>query len=85
MVIGSVTPSRLVFAGSLAAAVAVVAALGGPLPWSTALLWGPLVAIGVALGMGWLAQRRFGGSTGDVLGATAELATMAVLLVLALQ
>jgi cobalamin synthase len=35
--------------------------------------------------MGWLARRRFGGSTGDVLGATAELATLAVLLVLALQ
>ena len=85
MVIGSVTPARLVIAGSLAAAVAVVAALGGPLAWSAALLWGPLAAVGVALGMGWLAGRRFGGSSGDVLGATAELATVAVLLVLALQ
>ncbi len=85
MVIGSVTPARLVIAGALAGVVAVGAAIGGPLPWSTTLLWGPLAAVGVALGLGRLAQRRFAGSTGDVLGATAELATVAVLLVLALQ
>jgi adenosylcobinamide-GDP ribazoletransferase len=84
-VLGSVTSARLVISGALAAAVAVAAALGGPLAWSSALLWGPLAAVGVALGMGWLAVRRFGGSTGDVLGATAELATLSVLLVLALQ
>ena len=85
MVIGSVTPARTVVAGTLAAVVAWVAAATGPLPWATALLWGPLAAVGVALGLGWLAQRRFGGSSGDVLGATAELATLAVLLILALQ
>ncbi len=85
MVIGSVTPARTVVAGTLAALVAWVAAATGPLPWVTALLWGPLAAVGVALGLGWLAQRRFGGSSGDVLGATAELATLAVLLILALQ
>jgi len=84
MVIGSVTPGGLVIAGALAALVAVVAAMAGPLPWSAALLWGPLAAVGVALGTGMLAQRRFDGSTGDVLGATAELSTLAVLLVLAL-
>jgi adenosylcobinamide-GDP ribazoletransferase len=85
MVIGSVTPTRTVIAGALAAVVAGVTAATGPLPWATALLWGPLAAVGVALGLGWLTQRRFGGSSGDVLGATAELATLAVLLVLALQ
>lgn len=85
MVIGSVTPARLVIAGALTAVVAVIAATAGPLPWSEALLWGPLAAIGVAIGLGWLARRRFGGSTGDILGATAELATVAVLLVLALR
>ncbi len=85
MVIGSVTPARLVVAGVVSAVVAVAAAGAGPLPWPTALLWGPLAAVGVALGLGWLARRRFGGSTGDVLGATVELATVAVLLVLALQ
>lgn len=85
MVIGSVTPARLVIAGILAAVVATVAATAGPLPWSAALLWGPLAAIGVALGLASLARRRFDGSTGDVLGATAEAATLAVLLVLALQ
>jgi adenosylcobinamide-GDP ribazoletransferase len=84
-VIGSVIPARLVIAGALAAAVALIAAWAGPLPWSAALLWGPLAAVGVAGGLGWLAHRRFEGSTGDVLGATAESATMAVLLVLALH
>jgi len=38
----------------------------------------------VVVAMGRLAHNRFGGSTGDVLGATTELATTAVLLVLAL-
>jgi adenosylcobinamide-GDP ribazoletransferase len=85
MVIGSVTPTRTVVAGALSAVVAGVAAATGPLPWATALIWGPLAAVGVALGLGWMAQRRFAGSSGDVLGATAELATLAVLLVLALQ
>jgi adenosylcobinamide-GDP ribazoletransferase len=84
-VIGSATPARLVIAGTLAAMVAGVATTTGPLPWVTALLWGPLAAIGGALGLAWLAQRRFGGSSGDVLGATAELATLVVLLVLALR
>jgi adenosylcobinamide-GDP ribazoletransferase len=84
-VIGSVTPARTVIAGALSAAVAGIAAATGPLPWATALLWGPLAAVGVAFGLGRLAQRRFGGSSGDVLGATAELATLAVLLILALR
>jgi adenosylcobinamide-GDP ribazoletransferase len=84
-VIGSVTPARMVVAGVVTAVVAVAAAGAGPLPWSTALLWGPLAAVGVALGLGWLARKRFGGSSGDVLGATVELATVTVLLVLALQ
>lgn len=85
MVIGSATPSRLVVAGTLTALVAVVVATTGPLPWSAALLWGPLAAVGVALVVGRLAERRFGGSSGDVLGATVELGTVAVLLVLALR
>ncbi len=85
LVIGSVTHARLVIVGVLCAVIAVVAAMSGPLPWSAALVWGPLAAIGVALGLAQVAQRRFGGSTGDVLGATVELATVAVLLVLALQ
>jgi adenosylcobinamide-GDP ribazoletransferase len=84
-VIGSVTPARMVVAGVVTAVVAVAAAGAGPLPWSTALLWGPLAAVGVGLGLGWLACKRFGGSSGDVLGATVELATVTVLLVLALQ
>jgi adenosylcobinamide-GDP ribazoletransferase len=84
-VIGSVTPARMVAAGVVTAVVALAAGGAGPLPWSTALLWGPLAAVGVALGLGWLARKRFGGSSGDVLGATVELATVTVLLVLALR
>ena len=85
MVIGSVTPPRLALAGGLTALVAAGAVAAGPLPWSAALLWGPLAGLGIALGLVRVALRRFGGSSGDVLGATAELATLAVLLVLALQ
>ena len=85
LVIGSMSASRLVTAGLLSGGVAVVATLAGPLPWSGSLLWGPVAAVGVALWLGRLARRRFGGSTGDVLGGTAELATTAVLLVLALR
>ncbi len=84
-VIGSVTPVLMVTAGIVTAVVALVVGVAGPLPWPIALLWGPLAAIAVALGLAWLARRRFGGSTGDVLGATVELAVVAVLLVLALQ
>ncbi len=85
LVIGSMSTPRLLIAGLLSGGVAVVATLAGSLPWSGSLLWGPLAAVGTALWLGRLAQRRFGGSTGDVLGATAELATTAVLLVLALR
>jgi adenosylcobinamide-GDP ribazoletransferase len=85
LVIGSMSTPRLLIAGLLSGGIAVLATLAGSLPWSGSLLWGPLAAVGVALWLGGLARRRFGGSTGDVLGATAELATTAVLLVLALR
>ena len=85
LVIGSMSTPRLLIAGLLSGGAAVVATLAGPLPWAWSLLWGPLAAIGMALWLGRLARRRFGGSTGDVLGATAELSTTAVLLVLALR
>jgi cobalamin synthase len=38
----------------------------------------------VAVALGLVARRRLGGSTGDVLGATVELATTGALLLLAL-
>jgi len=83
-VVGSVTPSRLALAGALTAVVCVVEAATGQVGWADALLWAPLAAVLVALALGRVAQRRLGGSTGDVLGASAELATAAALLAMTL-
>ena len=85
LVIGAVTPARLVIAIALTVVIAVACVALGPLPLAPSLLWGPAAAAVVAVTLGRLAHSRFGGSTGDVLGATAELATTAVLLVLALS
>jgi adenosylcobinamide-GDP ribazoletransferase len=84
-VVGSVTPARLLLAAGAAAVVAVLVTWTGPLPWTAALLEAPLAAVLVAVLVARTALRRFGGSTGDVLGATIELATAAALLVLALR
>jgi adenosylcobinamide-GDP ribazoletransferase len=83
-VLGSVTPGRLVLALLTTAPVALLAAAWGQLPWLGAVLGMPLAAGAVAIGLARIAARRLGGSTGDVLGATVELATAAALLVLAL-
>jgi adenosylcobinamide-GDP ribazoletransferase len=64
-----------------------------PAAWWTVLAaaglaLGPRAAIGVALGaalvvaLSWHTARRFGGMTGDVIGAAGELATTAVLVAL---
>jgi len=69
----------------LVAAVLTLAALGG------AVALGAIYAAAVAAGLGCavlltaLATRRLGGITGDVLGAAAELATAACLLVTAIS
>jgi adenosylcobinamide-GDP ribazoletransferase len=49
------------------------------LPAGSAGVWGVGAAALAALGLGLLAKRRFGGVTGDVLGATAKLAETAAL------
>jgi adenosylcobinamide-GDP ribazoletransferase len=84
MVVGSVSGRWLAVAAASTVLIGLVAATAGPLPAGRALFWAPAAALLVAVGLGRLAQRRFGGSTGDVLGATAELATTAALLVFAL-
>lgn len=84
LVVGSVTPRLLALATGLMVVVGGVQAASGYLDWTTAVLWVPLTAIAVALVVARTCSRRLGGSTGDVLGATAELATLATLLVMAL-
>jgi adenosylcobinamide-GDP ribazoletransferase len=84
LVMGAVTPRRLGVAAALTTVVAVVQVANGLLPGSVGLLWAPLAAVLVTGGLARIARRRIGGSTGDVLGATAELATTAALLTMAL-
>ncbi|MCU0301343.1 MAG: adenosylcobinamide-GDP ribazoletransferase [Candidatus Nanopelagicales bacterium] len=84
VVVGTVTPARLVLAVAGTALVAVGATWGGPLPALEGLLLMPLAAAAVAVLLTRVAARRFGGTTGDVIGATTELAAAAALLVLAL-
>ncbi len=79
--------------GGLGALVAGSQPWWVPAAWWTALAaaglaLGPRAMIGVALGaalvvaLSWHTARRFGGMTGDVLGAASELATTVVLVVL---
>lgn len=84
LVAGAVTPRRLGVAAVLTAVVATVQVASGFLTWSVGLLWAPLAAVLVTGALARIAVRRIGGTTGDVLGATAELATTAALLTMAL-
>lgn len=71
----------LLIGAALTAAVAGASLLAG-LPW-----WQGVLAVAVAAATSWyvvrLAVRRLGGVTGDVLGASVEVAAAALLLVLA--
>jgi adenosylcobinamide-GDP ribazoletransferase len=60
--------------------VALVLAVALALPAGAAGLWGIAAAALAALALGLYARARFGGVTGDVLGATAKLAETAALL-----
>lgn len=84
LVIGAVSARMLAVALSLTLVVGAVQALNDYLAWPVALLWAPGASIVVAVVLARVAARRFGGSTGDVLGATAELAAAAALLVMSL-
>jgi adenosylcobinamide-GDP ribazoletransferase len=64
-----------------AAALALLIALLS-LPWVEALV-AALVAVAIAIGMGWLAQRQIGGQTGDVLGGAEQVGETAILVLLA--
>lgn len=84
LVVGSVTPRRLGVAVVLAGVVALVEAATGYVPWLVGVFGAPLAAVATAAVVTRIAARRVGGTTGDVLGATAELATLAALLVMVL-
>lgn len=85
LVVGAVTPKRLAIAAGLATVTAVVQVVAGYVPAGVALVWAPLAGVVTAVALVRLAARRLGGVTGDVLGATAELATTAAMLVMALS
>jgi adenosylcobinamide-GDP ribazoletransferase len=82
-VAGSVEPFGLVTALALTAAGCALAGLVSGFDW-----WaGPLAVVLVVVGAGLLvhrAGRRFGGITGDVLGAAVEVGTAAALLAVAI-
>ncbi len=84
LVVRSVTPRRLAVAVGLVAVVALMLVATGLLGWMPALAGAPLAAVVTAVVVTRIAARRLGGTTGDVLGAIAELSAAAVLLVLAL-
>ena len=78
-VAGSVTTSVLVTIWVLTGAVAAVVAQPAGVSWWHGI-GAVLLGAGVAYGVVRLAVRRLGGITGDVLGATVELALLAMLL-----
>jgi adenosylcobinamide-GDP ribazoletransferase len=84
LVVGSVRPGLLAAAALTAGAIALVPVAADLLAWQRSLVLAPAAAAGTAAIVTRIAARRLGGSTGDVLGATCELATAAALLALVL-
>lgn len=74
--VGRVTPATAWLAAGIGIAAALVLT-GLQAPW--ALIW----AAAATLAMGWLARAAIGGQTGDILGATQQVAEVAVLASLA--
>lgn len=83
LVVGAVGPGLLGLAGAQTVAVAVMAVTAGDLEPLRGLVAAPLAAMVTTAFLLRLAERRLGGVTGDVLGATIELGCAASLLVLA--
>jgi adenosylcobinamide-GDP ribazoletransferase len=71
-------PSAVVAGNSVVAALAIGVLAAGPGSLAALL---PVAATTLALG--WLARRRIGGQTGDILGAAQQLAEAAILVTLA--
>jgi adenosylcobinamide-GDP ribazoletransferase len=65
--------------GAVTVVLGLGIALGLALPAGAAGLWGAGAAVAAALVLGLIARSRFGGVTGDVLGAAAKLAETAAL------
>ena len=76
-------PAQIALATILAVLVLVAAAYGGQLPVRLIFIL-PATAAALALLAGWRFHVRAGGLTGDFLGATQQLLTIALLLVWAL-
>lgn len=69
----------------LAAALLTLAAFGLAVPLGVIFASALAAGLALSLGLAWLAVRRLGGITGDVLGAVAEIAVAACLVVTALR
>ncbi len=82
-VIGSVTAPLLVLVAAQMVLIGSSLVILRDISALAVLVGAPLSTITVALVVRVMARKRLGGSTGDVLGATAELTTAAVLLMLA--
>lgn len=72
-------PSDLAFVQASLSAAAIALAILWPITGLGSALGGLLAGLGIAVGMAYLSRRQIGGQTGDVAGATQQLADIAIL------